>query len=314
MTARLASFAAVAALVLQSCGSGSNSGGAPNQNEPAIKTASLVDPAKVPKRCGDEGLTADEIVGVNKEFDLRTGPSHIAKRIINEKATSILGKTQFHEIDPTTTVRRLCHGKNWSEVQIVEPDWLNFVRGWAPNDILRQIEHDKTGRRVYEVRDFVWDEDTSGYKPQIVAAVNKIVRENDRCASIDPGTVSKSPKQSRPGQPVFFVTCNVGASAFNVWFKPSDVTNGRVFRATPNIAQGPAVDACEAAVKSAATHPSTVSFSRIMDLSFDQAPSGRSQVLSTFTAKNSFGLELKYRVSCIFDGYLLVETAIAEDS
>jgi hypothetical protein len=66
-------------------------------------------------------------------------------------------------------------------------------------------------------------------------------------------------------------------------------------------------------VRSAATHPSTVSFSRIMDLSFDQAPSGRSQVLSTFTAKNSFGLELKYRVSCLFDGYLLVETAIAED-
>ena len=315
MKPHLATWAVIAAVLVKSCGPPSRKATTDqNAKQAAIQPASLVDPAKVPRPCGDGGLTTDEMTGVNKEFELRTGPSRTADRIKNEKASSILGKVHYHVVDQSTTVRRLCRGKSWSEVQIVEPQWLNFVRGWTPNEVLRLIERDESGRRVYETRDFIWDGDTRAHRTQIVAAINKIVRENDRCNSIDTGTLSKSPSRSRPGKPVFFVTCNTGADVFNVWFEPSDVAAGRTFAATPNIAQAAALQACEAAVKSAATHPSTVRFSRVMDVAFTRHASGRSRLLSTFTAKNSFGLELKYRVSCLFDGYTLIESLIAENA
>lgn len=279
-----------------------------------MKSGSLVDPEMVPQPCGDGGITSNELAAVNAEFELRTGPSRSADRIKNEKASAAIGETMYQNIDNSTTVRRLCKGKNWSEVQIAEPSWLSSVRGWAPNSVLREIERDESGGRVYESRDFTWDADTRRYKSQIVAAVNKIVRENDRCKTIDPATVAKSSGRSQPGKPVFFVTCNEGASAFNVWFEPSEIIAGKRFAAAQNISKAAATDACEQAVKSAAMHPSTVSFSRVLDVAFLPHASGRSRLLSSFTAKNSFGLELKYRVSCLFDGTQLIETSIAEDS
>jgi hypothetical protein len=40
--------------------------------------------------------------------------------------------------------------------------------------------------------------------------------------------------------------------------------------------------------------------------------SGRARVVSSFTAKNALDLELKYRISCLFDGPTLIETQISE--
>jgi hypothetical protein len=64
--------------------------------------------------------------------------------------------------------------------------------------------------------------------------------------------------------------------------------------------------------KQAATHPSTVEFSRVWDLAYMPHLSGRARVVSTFTAKNALNLKLRYRIDCLFDGPTLIETNIAE--
>ena len=179
------------------------------------------------------------------------------------------------------------------------------------NEALRKVQR-AAGRRLYVDDDFYWDDDTSQFKPQIVATVNQIVRENRNCSQIDTHSVAKSPSRSKPGDPVFFVTCGSGANAFNVWFRPADVQSGRSLAAKEPLEKIAAVDACEAAAKQAATHPSTVEFSRILDLAYLPHVSGRARVVSTFSAKNAFNLELKYRIDCLFDGPALVETNIAE--
>jgi hypothetical protein len=232
-------------------------------------------------------------------------------RIKNEKASSILKSTHYHQIDSSTTVKRLCSDGDWSEVQIVSPDWLTFVKGWVPNKVLRGIERTASGGRIYEEADFIWDDSTEKYKRQIVAVVNKIARDHAGCSDLDTSSVDLSPSRSKPRDPVFFVTCNPSSGApFNVWFRPTDA--GKTFAAAKPISQGDAVLACERAAKATATHPSTVDFSRFLDVAYAARQDGRVFLDSSFTAKNGFNLELKYRIRCLFDGDKLIDTNIVE--
>ena len=298
---------------LAGCGTGSEDSTI-DPDKLAVAVQYLVPLSEIPMPCGKSGLTSNDSVSVSERFEIRTGPNNATPRLKNEKASQIFGETQYHVVDNSTELAVLCRDKDWSEVQIVEPDWLRDVRGWIPNKIVREIKTDAGGRRVFASEDFLWDKDSSPYKSEIVTAVNKISRENARCLKIDPTSMAKSGSKSKPGKPVFYVTCNTSGDAFNVWFEPGDVKHGRIFAATQNINQGAAVAICEQAAKNAATHPSTVEFSKFTDLSFHPSASGRSRVLSTFQAKNAFNLQLSYRISCLFDGGELIETLISEDT
>lgn len=164
----------------------------------------------------------------------------------------------------------------------------------------------------YAAEDFMWFEDTAPYRDQIVVLVNKIERENSNCTKADVTSVAQSSSRSKPGDPVFFVTCDSSSGPFNVWFRPSDAD--KVFAAVRPIGRHDAANACEAYAKSAATHPSTVDFSRIMDLAYSTYPNGRARVVSSFTARNSFNLELRYRIDCLFEGNQMLEANIFENS
>jgi hypothetical protein len=146
-----------------------------------------------------------------------------------------------------------------------------------------------------------------------VAAVNRIARENANCLTVDPGTLSKSGNRGTAQDPVFFITCkSPNDQPFNVWFEAHDATSGRSFAAIPNISRGKAVLACERAAKLAANNPQTVDFSTFMDVAFLTYPDGRSRLLSSFTAKNPFGVEGKFSIGCLFEGGELIETSISE--
>ena len=266
----------------------------------------------VPQMCEGGGIATGDEVAVKEETELRATPSTTGERIINEKASSVMEETQYHQLDQTERLKELCRQKEWSKIQVIEPDWLTHVVGWVPVAALRPIERDRSGERTYVESDFYWDEHTTPFKEPLIANVNKIVRENDRCESVDPGTLSRSGDRSRPGNPVFFITCNNDRGPFNVWFEPGDVAEGRVFRAVQNIGQGEALLACERSAKRAANNPQTVDFSRFMDVAFVPYPNGNSRLISSFTAKNSFGVKGKFRIGCFFEGEALTEINISE--
>jgi len=159
---------------------------------------------------------------------------------------------------------------------------------------------------------FMWDADTKKYKKQIIAVVNRIARENTNCPNPDPTSVTLSTDRSKPNDPVFFVMCGSGLKVFNVWFRPADADKTATMAGVKPISQSGAVSACEATAKAAANHPSTVDFSRFMDAAYVTYPSGRARLTSSFTAKNSFGLDLTYDIQCLFEGTKLIETVINE--
>ena len=275
-------------------------------------SVATVSPGRVPAACGEGGLALMDEVTVSDSQELYASPA--GERIINQKASAALGTTHYQQVDYTQRLRRTCAQEGWTEIEVLTPEWLKGNRGWVRAEAIRVIENDDAGKRIFVEADFYWDNDTSRFKPQIVTIVNRIARENARCGEVDTGSVAKSSSRSQPGKPVFFVTCGSGASAFNVWFSPNDAEGGSSFAAVRPVGRAAGAEACEAAAKAAANHPSTVSFSRIMDLAYQEHPSGRARVVSSFTAKNGFGLELKYRIDCLFEGSRLIETQIAEDA
>lgn len=160
--------------------------------------------------------------------------------------------------------------------------------------------------------DFYWDKKTKEYKDLIVHMVNEIHRKNPKCMTIDPATAAMSSTKGTASDPVFFVTCGEGINAFNVFFSKSEANRGVIPTAPTNIDQATAVRLCEEYAKANATHPSTVKFSRVMSLSVTEHANGNTTVLSTFTAKNSFGLELKYDIRCLLNSNGIIEGSIVE--
>jgi hypothetical protein len=264
--------------------------------------------------CGPESAKSGQTLKVNgSDVMLHAGPSAKSEKLINQKATQILKKTQYLTIDNTVTVVEECNQTGWSRVRVTEPDWLCASHiGWVPNSALRGQKKDSSGQVVFTEADFIWDKKTTPYKKIIVAGVNKVHKENSRCETIDPASAYISSSKGTPSDPVFFVTCGTGANTFNAFFSKSEVEKGTKLAAAKHIDRNRAIDLCEAYAKANATHPSTVSFSRVMDLAVTDHPNGRTAVTSSFTAKNSFDLKLKYSIRCLCDASGLIEGNINE--
>ena len=283
------------------------------QTRLATQTRSGTRTATLPPACGPRTATTGSTYAISgTSINVRKGPGTQHDRIVNEQASGILKKTVYVQLDNSVTVHEACRDGDWSYVWVVEPDWLSDShRGWIASRFLRPIERDTGGKRIFTEEDFIWDKKTRSYKDLIVRGVNKIHRYNERCGEIDPASAYISSK-STSANPIFFVTCGSGAQAFNVFFSKKDLDKGKTFEAARHIDRSEAILLCERYAKSAATHPSTVDFSRFLNLSVYETPNGRTAVRSSFTAKNAFGLELKYGIRCLLDRTGLIEANIWE--
>ena len=79
-----------------------------SQERPTPAAESNVGSSSIPRPCGNGGLALGDVVAVTRSHDLRAASTTDAQKVKNEKASRILGKTHFHQIDGSTTVRRRC--------------------------------------------------------------------------------------------------------------------------------------------------------------------------------------------------------------
>lgn len=268
----------------------------------------------VPESCGTGSTSTQKTYQVNGSgIELLATPSASGAKLLNEKATAALKRPHYLAIDSSTTVIEECTRAGWSRVRVTEPEWLRAThQGWVPSNVLRGKIVDAGGVREFVEADFIWDSRTIPHKKVIIAGVNKVHRENARCKQIDPGSAYISKDRSTAADPVFFVTCGSGAGVFNAYFSRSEVSQDVKLSEKAHIGKARAISLCEARVKSQATHPSTVDFSRIMGTAVHEHPNGRTSVTTSFTAKNSYNLELKYNVRCLLDSSGLIEANLSE--
>lgn len=72
-----------------------------------------------------------------------------------------------------------------------------------------------------------------------------------------------------------------------------------------------AIDACKEAILARANHPSTVQFP-MLDYDLRDDGDGNAILLTTFTGRNGFNLELKFDATCMFDGKSVSDVQIDE--
>lgn len=91
-----------------------------------------------------EAMASDDTVrSERQQFDvletcfLRDGPSEKNSKIVNEKATRMLGETQYQQIDSSTTIELLDRKNGWVEVRVIQPEHLRATHpGWVPAAVL----------------------------------------------------------------------------------------------------------------------------------------------------------------------------------
>lgn len=65
---------------------------------------------------------------------VRTEPGTSAPLLLNSKASAMLGRDHYHQVDTSTSVSVLSCSGDWVEIAVTEPDWLRHVTGWVPMD------------------------------------------------------------------------------------------------------------------------------------------------------------------------------------
>lgn len=164
---------------------------------------------------------------------------------------------------------------------------------------------------TYTEEDIYWDEHTKNHKRVVVAGVNKVARENEKCNSVDPGTATMSQSRGSPEDPVFFVMCEGDDGVFNAYFSKSAVEAGAVLSAPENIERGRAIVLCKDQVKGHVNNPSTVDF-KAFSTSVTDHSNGNTTVFSDFSAQNDFGVESDLRIRCLLNAQGLIESSILQ--
>lgn len=160
--------------------------------------------------------------------------------------------------------------------------------------------------QTYKASDFDWESSPEAipYKEQVVAGVNRLVRENDKCASVETYSLARSVDKFTKTNPVFFIVCNTAdGNQFGATFNANKVGDQtQSFAAAKPISKEIAVLACRDSAKSDVARPSTISFPLLDDPSFETWPDGKSILVDSFTAKVGLGVEGKFKLVCHFSG------------
>lgn len=213
-------------------------------------------------------------------------------------------------IDTTMAVREACRSGKWSYVTILQlPSDIGKGKGWVPTADLRPVKTDKNGRRIYGPADFEWVDGSLRYQKAILTVANRVMAQNPKCDAFNSQSILMD--RDRAG-PLIKLAC-FGQPEQIVDFRPDDATNGRSFAPVDPIDERTAREACWAAAKERATHPSTVDISTFGG-QFQPYEGGTASYRTTFSAKNSFNLTLNYTISCSFKGNEFTGVDIQESS
>lgn len=162
---------------------------------------------------------------------------------------------------------------------------------------------------AFTEKDFYFDKKTAPYKKIIIDGVNMVQRDNKACRIDDPSSAYISGTKGTKSDPVFYVSC---AEGYNVFFSKSEVLSGTKKEKIAYPDRSYAIKVCKEMTLDAVRHPSTVIFSDLLDMSVFNHPNGRTFVTTSFTAKNSYGLEINSEVRCTFEGKRFIDLGITE--
>lgn len=258
--------------------------------------------------CGSGGVVSHQDYAVRGEDILLTQPRAGAEPV----GFDVGGVQVPAPLETSAQVREVCRSGEWSRVQILSLT-DHSLQGWVPSSRLRKVPVTAKGRRIYERGDFTWPEGSGPVREAVVQIANRIMAQRPECVALDIENLVLTGPAERG---TFSLPCFAGTEMISFDFRATDAKSGHGFdpiEPVEAIDKMAAFYACQEAIQARSAHPSTVSVS-LMDYEFTVDDVGNSNARSTFTAKNSFGLELKFRAVCSFEGTSLSNVIVEETS
>jgi hypothetical protein len=152
------------------------------------------------------------------------------------------------------------------------------------------------------------DERDEPYRKDLLGMVDKVRRENSRCARAE--SVTRSIAKSTPSDPAWFVLCtDAQGTEFKVYFSRSDIRSGKRMTAPAHLDQDAAIERCKRHARWRSKQPSTVGFSWF-DMNVQEYPDGSTRVNASFTVDATSGRSAPSRISCLMDASELFEAEI----
>lgn len=167
--------------------------------------------------------------------------------------------------------------------------------------------------RYFSIKDIQFYKNNTEYQYDIFQGVNRIYIENDDAYKIEPVSADLSTtREQDKNNPTFYVMAETKqGQVFNVFFTRKDANSSNfALQNVASISESQAFRLCERYIKANTTNPSTVKISRFWDKSFQTFPNGKAKLLTSFKAKNGYGLELEYDIVCYYEGNKLTEAEI----
>lgn len=244
-----------------------------------------------------------------RNVNFRTGPGINYDPVINQKATRVLGKTQYRTLWPSMVLEGRCETDEWLQARIVKADGsqVQWEIGWAHKQFV-------TGTASADMQaGLLWDIDgetdfTDEEKVLLKRGALKVLVDEKNCKEITTGYRSGSRRGA------YYVTCNAknGGAPFNVWFTSGEVEAGGTLGVPEAYPEAPSRLACEKAIEARVSHPSTLDIHQIVGYATKVHNNGNRTVIQEFTAKNSFNLKLKQRARCLIQPNGSLEITITE--
>ncbi|WP_049870130.1 hypothetical protein [Pseudomonas putida] len=246
------------------------------------------------------------------------------QKIVNEKATKLLGEVNYKSVDSSTRVVEECTYNGASFVRVIDPEWLVDDKGWIPESALKGKRNpaDKYEGLIAEYllegysNDFFVGKNAK-FKPfskdilkyQIEGA--KRVIDSGSCDHVE-GAIFLADR-SDPKNYTYIFDCS-NKKRFEL---SSAELKAGAFKPVSNVDKAPsqsaALERCKALVATKVVNRETLKFHDLLDVSYYKAETtGGVRLVLGFEAKNKFGQGQGYRATCIFSPSGSEEISIAQ--
>jgi len=288
--------------VVAGCSQDSGSNASPANDESGPQLAS--------QSCETGTSTNARYYVEREETPFYVAPDKNSDKVINSRASEVLGRTEYRTLWPEMVLQGLCETPQWLQAKIVEADGqpVDWETGWVELSLVKANASSEYNSGL------IWNVDgetdfSAEERKLIKEGALKVLRDEPNCLKITTGYWS----ESRKGQ--VYVTCTPknDAEPFNVWFSLDDVKSGRNLAAPTAFDEARSRQLCVDAIRSRVNHPSILDIHTITGYGTRVANNGNREVIQSFSAKNSFGLELEYRARCLVTPSGKLEIAVTEE-
>lgn len=282
-----------------------------NSNNTTQKTIQKITPAPSSECKADTTITGLEFRPLRKA-DLYVSRSLTGQKVINEKATKLLGEVNYKMVDGSTRVIEECTVGGAAFVRIIDPEWLKNDKGWVSESVLKQ-KKDPSDKYEGLITEYAYEALPADYfkgnnsklkpvskeilKYQIAAAKTAI--DSGSCDYVE-GVLFLA-KKSTVKNYNYIVDCS-NKKRFEL---NSDDLKAADFKAVSNndraVGQSRALEMCKDLIAGKVVNPSTLNFNEILDMSYYKAEiTGNVRLSLGFEAKNKLGQAQGYKAVCIF--------------